>query len=189
MGVLPSSDAEPTLPPKVSSNPVESGSQAERYEHALQLWDTGDGEKIREAIQICIALCKEDVDFSGPYRKVATVMCNMDEVGNSGTIVSTLKKAYALAPDDPNIRHELQTRLFTHGKVNWDREKPEEAFNSYMEGLELFTASGEQFGQSSPLPVRIAFVASRMFSKNAMDLGNNNMGIRLIDWCKKSAST
>lgn len=169
-----------------SATPLTQSQMRQRYNDAMLLWESGDAEKIRTAIPIFNHLVDVGADFPGPYVKAFNILTGLDANKFSKEIVDVLRKARHKFPDDPEFTEDLEIALFSHGKASWDREDEVTAFDSYLEGLHSWSDRGNTVNQDSPVHVRIGFLAARMFSKAAMNNGNEKMAIRFSDYCEKN---
>jgi hypothetical protein len=81
----------------------------------------------------------------------------------------------------------IENTFFGLGKLCWNEGYELFAFRAYMDGLDRWRQAGNTISQSSALLPRIAFVASRMFAKNAMEQHNNtDLGVELLNFCEAS---
>lgn len=163
---------------------MDVGTPQERYERAGKLWDTKDDAAQDRAIQIYERLTSEGVDFAKPYELLSTILWMSNAASNSERIVLLARRLVEIEPGNEGYRNKLQAALSLRGKVCWDEQQPEEAFDHYLEVLEMLSKNGEALSQHSPVEARVAFLACRMFSKRALDEGNTEMGVRFFDWCE-----
>ena len=162
------------------------GTAEERYDRAGKLWDTKEPEAQKAAMSIYKRMIDEGVPYGKPYHIYSNILIHSDAQKNSGEVLELRKKALEIEPKNATYRANLQDMFFIHAKICWDKENLAEAFDAYIEGLNMYTDSGETLDQSSALTVRIAFRACRMFSKDALENGNPDLGVRFCDWCEKA---
>lgn len=125
--------------------------------------------------------------FAGPYRFLAETYVEEDLTGNFDLIMGILEKGRIACRGDEACRSEIEVCYFALGKLCWDREHETLAFRAYITGLNSWRENGNIISQASPLLPRIAFVASRMFSKNALEKdGNTNLGVAFLEFCDAS---
>jgi tetratricopeptide (TPR) repeat protein len=166
---------------------IDIGSPRDRYDRAVQFWNSGLGVQQEKATKIYQRLIDENVDFAPPYITYGYMLIMSDPTKNSGKGLGYLKRAVEIEPENQDYRDKLQSMLFMHGKVCWDLEKNDEACRTYLSALNFYTDRGSEFSQDSPLVVRMAFVASRMFSKTALDDDEGaELGVLFFDWCEKA---
>ena len=70
------------------------------------------------------------------------------------------------------------------GRLAWNASEERQAFEAYMSALRRWQDAGHVIAQAAPVPYRIAFVAARMFSKNALDAGEAEMAGEFFDLCE-----
>ena len=138
------------------------------YSQAEELWESGDSEKIRTAISTFLDLVERKPAFPEPYRKMMHVWSNLNPQENSKFLLETARKAHERFPDDHEFKDDLVLALFNHGKSCWDREAEEEAFEAYLEGLQMWSDSGNPIDDDAPGYVRVGFSGARLFMKNAL---------------------
>lgn len=146
------------------------------------------GEAMRAEMLKISALVTAGCRIPGPYVFSANVLVQTDLVENWNSILTILKSGYEACSGNRSHQEEIETAYFGLGKACWDLDREDLAFKAYMIGLNKWRAAGNIINQSSPLLPRIAFVASRMFSKNALERDNNtDMGSEFLDFCEASA--
>lgn len=123
----------------------------------------------------------------GPYRFLAERYLHEDPVGNFDRIMDTLEEGKSACSANRSSQDDIEVTYFALGKLYWDQGREYLAFKAYMAGLDTWREKGNSISQSSPLLPRIAFVASRMFSKNAMEKDNNtDLAVKFLDFCEAS---
>lgn len=147
----------------------------------------GDADALREQLLKISALCGADCAIPGPYTFVADKFAQVDLVGKFDLIIDTLRDGHANCAGNRVYQQEIETCFFGVGKLCWNNGHEAMAFRAYMDGLERWREAGNTISQSSPLLPRIAFVASRMFAKDAMEQHDNTyLGVELLDFCEAS---
>lgn len=187
---------KPTTADSVQADPeigftIEVEAARERYDRAFAEFKRlaskgGEAEAMREEMIKISDLCEADCAIPGPYTFCADKFSQIDVVGNFELIVGTLKRGHIACSQDRAFQEEIENSYFALGKLLWDMEKETLAFRAYIDGLNHWREAGNIIGQSSPILPRIAFVASRMFSKNALENGNTDLGVELLEFCEAS---
>jgi hypothetical protein len=125
--------------------------------------------------------------FFGPYKFLAEQYIAEDLIGNFDHIMDVLEKGRNACRGDKSIQGEIEVSYFAVGKLCWDLEQERLAFRAYIRGLNIWRENGNVISQSSPLLPRIAFVASRMFVKNALQKeGDASLGVEFLEFCEAS---
>lgn len=147
----------------------------------------GNGDRLREQMLTISALCDADCAIPGPYTFTADKLTQVDLVGKFDLIIGTLRDGHRNCAGNRTYQEEIENSLFGVGKLCWNEGQEHLAFRAYMDGLDRWRQAGNMISQSSPLLPRIAFVATRMFAKNAMEQHENtDLGVELLDFCEAS---
>lgn len=185
--------AEPVAEPELGQEPEPAGmSDQEVYDDALGKFtrlvtSNGDAEYIRDQMMRISALADAGCSIPGPYIFVADKLAQVDLFGKFELCLRTLYKGHANCANDRAHQEEIETGFFGLGKMCWNEGYELFAFRAYMDGLDRWRQAGNTISQSSPLLPRIAFVASRMFAKNAMEQDENtDLGVELLNFCEAS---
>lgn len=187
--------AEPATQPELGLEPKSDNvatSDQETYEDALAKFNClarsgGDAEGMREQMMRISTLADAGCNIPGPYSFVADKLAQVDLAGKFDLCIKTLSRGHANCPGNRAHQEEIENTFFGLGKLCWNEGYELFAFRAYMDGLDRWRQAGNTINQSSPLLPRIAFVASRMFAKNAMEQHENtDLGIELLDFCEAS---
>ncbi len=187
--------AEPTLEPEIGLEidlEPQTESDQEIYEDALSKFNTlaatnGNADDMRDQMMRISTLCDADCTIPGPYNFVADKLSQIDLVDKFDLVIQTLRKGHANCAGSRVDQEVLESAYFGLGKVCWNEGHELYSFRAYMDGLDRWRLAGNTISQSSPLLPRIAFVASRMFAKNAMEhRENSDLGVELLDFCEAS---
>lgn len=147
----------------------------------------GDADALREQMLTISAMCDAGCAIPGPYTFTADKFAQVDLVGKFDLIIGTLRDGHTNCAGNRAYQEEIENCLFGVGKLCWNEGHEHLAFRAYMDGLDRWRQAGNMISQSSPLLPRIAFVATRMFAKNAMEQHENtDLGVELLDFCEAS---
>ena len=172
---------------KIDVEAVDTGTPQERYDRAIELWDSKVSPRQHAALKIIDRLVEERVEDVRPYTFLSSVLSISDMRGNIDRYVDLLRRVVEIEPDNQKHRDRLELGLFLKGKLRWDDERNDEAFDAYIEGLEVYTASGKVLDNDAPKEARIAFRFCRMFAKAKLeDDGDTSVGVRFLDWCENA---
>lgn len=163
---------------------LDVGSPDERYKRAVEYWDKKDPASQDIALQIYERLTVDGVPFDKPYLVYSTILSMTDERANSAKLVYLAERLYEISPDDPKTMDNLQYRNFVHAQVLWDSDEKQQAFEYHLKNLHLFSSRGGVLSNEAPLHVRVAFLACRMFSKEALEEENTDLGVAFMGWCE-----
>lgn len=167
-------------------------SDQEIYDDALVKFNrlamsNGDAEGMREQMMRISMLADAGCAIPGPYSFVADKLAQVDLADKFDLCVQTLRKGHASCDGNRAHQEEIENTFFGLGKLCWNEGYELFAFRAYMDGLDRWRQAGNIISQSSPLLPRIAFVASRMFAKKAMEQHENtDLGVELLDFCEAS---
>ncbi len=146
-----------------------------------------DAEALREQLNTISELCDAECAVAGPYIFIVNMFAQSDLVGKFDLIIGTLRDGHTNCAGNRAYQEEIETCFFGVGKLCWNGGHEELAFRAYMDGLDRWRQAGNRISQSSPLVHRIAFGASRMFAKNAMEKhANMDLSVEFLDFCEAS---
>ena len=168
------------------SNAVRQKTEASplaRYRQAVEIWERGTDNDRDKALAMMHKLISENVDIPDPYLFLYQVAGNADPVGQSWLLT---KMAARLREIEPHNEAHLQRHfdaMAARAKHFWDEGNENAAFLNYFKILEEFSETGGVLSQNSATSIRVAFVGCRMFAKKALDKGDDEWSIKLLDWC------
>jgi hypothetical protein len=132
-------------------------------------------------------LVEQGCEIPGPYTFLADKLLRIQGLETFNVVVSLLRDGHSACSSKREYQVEIENTLFGVGKYCWDNEREDLAFIAYMTGLDYWREGGNTISQASPLLPRIAFVACRMFSRKAMEQGDQmDMAVKVLDFCEAS---
>ena len=169
--------------------------------------ENNNNSKISEGLDRLNVLMKKYPDFAKPFIRTLQMALRAKQYDLAKSTLQLMQDRFA---DHPEVKSNLSEwmsvlekigiteqetsvnshvdegilQYFAKAKGQWDDGKNDEAFGSYLKGLEKFTANGNKLTNESPLAVRIAFRACRMFSLDALNAGNSELGAQFMSWCE-----
>ena len=176
---------------RTAPSSAESRSALERFEIAKLLWEKGisedgTGNEIEDAVNALNELVTEEAPIPELYELTASVFLRIQGLKAADTILDFLKKAHELYKGNREGEDNIESQLFVLGKMCWDEGLNGASFAAYSQGLDYWVSAGNRIGQEAPLPHRIGFCVMRKLSKDALENGDNKMGVLLLDLCEKS---
>jgi hypothetical protein len=141
-------------------------------------------QAMRDALMIIAGLCDETCRIPGPYVFLAETFARLDLKGRFDMIMTNLAKGHAACAGNRQHQEEIELAYCVLGRLAWDASEERLAFEAYMSALRRWQDAGHVIAQAAPVQYRIAFVAARMFSKNALDAGEAEMAGEFFDLCE-----